>query len=111
MIDFKGYNINSMSLVHEQICIYYGVDYLYPFLRKGDKKTIYIRQMFHFICYKVCNKNITSYTSIGRYLDDILVPFEHGTVMNSCKRIKGYMSYDIQVCNDIENILNMLPKI
>ena len=111
MIDKTQYNINSLSIVHEKICAYFEVDYLVPFQRSTKRSIVYMRQLFHYIAKKVCNKRIISPSDIANYLNDILKPFDRTTVIYSCKKIEGYLTYDKQVMSDVKGVLELLPRI
>lgn len=102
--------MTSLRLIHEKVCQYFDVDYLFPFQRSNKRKVIYIRQVFHYIARKKTNNNAITFNEIGSYLSDIVQPFNHATVMHSCKKIEGYLLYDKQLIKDIDNIEKMLPK-
>lgn len=110
MINSSEYNINSLSIVHEKICAYFQVDYLYPFKKTTEKGVVYVRQIFHYISKNICNKNISTYKYIANYLGDIIKPLNHATVINSCKKIENYLTYDKQVQKDVDSILKMINK-
>lgn len=99
-----------LNVIYENICLYFNVDKHYPLQRDRKVKRVYIRQMFHFTSRKV-NGLMSPYDEIACHLkEDGITPFDHATVMNSCKKIENYISYDKSVLRDFINILNMLPK-
>jgi chromosomal replication initiation ATPase DnaA len=97
----------SLSIIHEIICTYFNVDYMFMFQRNRKKRVIYIRQMFHYIARKI-NGNKISFEEIGSYLGDISEPFDHCTVIYSCNKTEGYLSYDKGVQKDVKNILKLI---
>lgn len=100
----------SLPIVHQEICDYFQVDYMYPFNRSKKKNVVYIRQLFHYISREVTNKNAVSFQCIGEYLSDITEPFNHATVINSCKKINGYLTYDKKVKKDVKEIIKKLNQ-
>ena len=97
----------ELSVIHEKVCDYFKVGYLFPFEKTRKRRVVYIRQVFHYIARQKTNKNVITFNEIGNYLSDIVQPFDHATVMNSCNKIEGYLSYDKTLKKDIDNIITM----
>lgn len=94
--------------VHQAVCTYFGVDYMFPFQRHRTLEHIYIRQVFQYLCRNISHEGSQNLKKIGHYLSDISKPFNHSTVINNCKRIEGYLCYDKKVINDIKKIKEIL---
>lgn len=98
----------ELSEVHEKVCNYFNVDYLFPFERSRKKEHVYVRQIFHYVARETTNKKMVTFEKIGNYLSDIIDPFNHATVLNSYIKIKGYLTYDKKVNEDVNNIIKSL---
>ena len=102
-----------LETIHEKVCKYFLIKPLFLFNRTRRVRVLYMRQIFHYLSKKM-NGVRMSYVDIGSYLCDDetlnLSPFDHATVMNSCKKIEGYLTYDKDVIKDVENIINLITE-
>ncbi len=102
--------ILSIEDIHDVVCSYFKVYKRFPFVDSRKRKYLYVRQVFHYVSSKNTNKRLVTLEDIGDYSKKINVSYNHATVLNSCKKIEGYLTYDKDVIRDIENIQMIIDK-
>lgn len=92
----------EVSAIAKMVCGYYGQNV--DDLKKRFKKhsIIQARHMYHYICHKIMGYS-TYKTAIKSQRD-------HATVLNSCKQIENWMSYDDEVKRDVKIISELVQE-
>ena len=83
----------ELSIIHEAIKEYFDCDSMDIFQRSRKKELLPLRQWFQFFSWEL-NRGYGGITlkKIGMYYYDITnIKFDHATVLNSHKTIKGYV--------------------
>lgn len=100
----------DISIIHESVCEYFNIEKIELFNKSREIDVVYRRQLFHFLSKNLTNPRITTYAKIGKYYSDLVQKKDHATVMHSCKKIEGYLTYDKTVNKDLENIKKIVNK-
>jgi hypothetical protein len=58
--------------------------------------------MYHYICHKV--KGFTTYKSA------IITQKDHATVLNSCRQVENWLTYDKALRNDLKKLTQIVEK-
>ena len=106
----------SLDIIADAICQYFELDSPKEFLVRSRKGNIIIkRQWFHYFARILNPEHTVSGDQIGAYYENITNDsYGHAAVLNSVKKIKGYLEYskpDIQIESEIMNIIKVNTEI
>lgn len=102
----KQKQIISFDIISNVIVEYFELpSKLFIFKKSRKKEIILYRQWFHYFARTLNPEQVISASSIGEYYSDVSGhSYDHATILNSVKKIKGYIDYskvDQQIKDDI----------
>lgn len=104
----------ELHLIHKAICIYFKCDLITPFNRSRKTPSIKTRQWFHYMARYLNPEYEVSLRHIGNYYSDVTKkPYDHASVLNSVKKITGYIeryAEDYKIRTELESLINELKQ-
>ena len=91
------YKSEKLENLKKVFCEYFEINSMFLKNKSQKQVEIYHRQLYHYMAYEL---KYGSYQDIGSFCNN-----NHATIMNSHSRIDGYLSYDKNVKNDLDNLM------
>ncbi len=87
----------EVQIIADVVARYYDLTMDEFKMKTRRRHIVTARHMYHYICHK-----IIGFTT---YKTGFLTDLDHATVLNSCKQIDNWLSYDKKVQQDLKMIL------
>jgi len=95
----EQYDVKVMA---EIVADYYGLTMDEFTMNTRKRHIVHPRHMYHYICHKI--KGFTTYKSAS------VTGKNHATVLNSCKQIEDWLTYDRAMQSDLKNLLKIIDR-
>lgn len=104
----------DLYIIHKAICMFFKCDLITPFNRSRKTPSIKTRQWFHYMSRYLNPEYEVSLRHIGNYYSDVTKkPYDHASVLNSVKKITGYIeryAEDYKIRTELESLINELKQ-
>jgi len=93
---------HEVKIIAEIVAKYFDLSLKELTMETRKRHIVYPRHIYHYICHK--KKGFTTYKSA------FVTNKDHATVLNSCKQVENWLSYDKVVKKEIKDIEGIIKK-
>ena len=101
--------ITDLNIVCDVVCSYFKTDKFSIINKSRRRDIVKKRQWFHYMARQFNIEHLVSYEYIGNYYHDVIgIKYDHATVINSVRKIQGYIetyNEDLLIYNDLKQLI------